>query len=276
MWRWYTDEEGSSHFQSLADVSNPSNDATDDSITIEQNNDLGPPPNEMSSDSPAAPRSNSPDVQATNPRYVPPFSPLQQSLSTPAAIHPNPAVYILYVLVLWLHTMFHLPFRACNAVLTVFAHMLAINGTLTHPPIMTTLPSILSILGGDPTFCILPVCPRCLQVHPSTTPCPNSCKDCQDPLFYSKSAKSTYIPRLQFPHKPLEEQLHAILSVPGMEDALEAWRKTARQEGKYNDIFDGAVCKEIKSHDGGLFFDNVDGKAPDNELRIGVTLGVDW
>jgi hypothetical protein len=66
------------------------------------------------------------------------------------------------------------------------------------------------------------------------------------------------------------------LSVPRIEETLDQWRKTPRQTGQYRDIFDGAVCKEIKAHDGRLFFDNQDKRAPNDELRLGVTLGVDW
>jgi hypothetical protein len=212
------------------------------------------------------------------PTYVPPFSLLDQPLPAPADVHPNSAVYIIYILFLWLHTMFHVPFRACNAILSIFAHILALNNTLPDPPILTTLPSVITTLGADPNFHILPVCPRCMQVHASTTAYPAPCKDCEEPLFHwpTHAPKPVSTPRLQFPHKTLEAQIREILSVPGMEGTLDDWRKLERQPGKYRDIFDGAVCKELQDSNGRLFFNNEGGSAPDNELRIGVTLGVDW
>lgn len=46
----------------------------------------------------------------------------------------------------------------------------------------------------------------------------------------------------------------------------------------YEDFFDGRIAKEILGHDDLPFFRNGDqlNTAPDNELRVGVSLGVDW
>jgi len=38
---------------------------------------------------------------------------------TAADIHPQWAVYVLYLLVVWLHSQFHVPFCACSAFLAV-------------------------------------------------------------------------------------------------------------------------------------------------------------
>lgn len=59
---------------------------------------------------------------------------------------------------------------------------------------------------------------------------------------------------------------------------MNKWHAAPRQAGKYNNIFDGDICKNLKAHDGDKFFRNElgDEDGPDGELRIGVTLGVDW
>lgn len=74
------------------------------------------------------------------------------------------------------------------------------------------------------------------------------------------------------------ERLPAILGLPGMEGLLDAWRDTPRQTGTYKDIFDGKVAQEVLGADGLPFFRNAssDKSGPNGELRIGVTLGVDW
>ncbi len=87
------------------------------------------------------------------------------------------------------------------------------------------------------------------------------------------------IPFLKFPYKSLESQMISLLQVPGIEEALETWRTVPRQGGDYHDIFDGAIPKELKCATGEKFFRNdpVDKpNGPAGELRIGLTLGVDW
>jgi hypothetical protein len=73
----------------------------------------------------------------------------------------------------------------------------------------------------------------------------------------------------------IEAQLRGILEVPGMEDELEQWRYTTRTSGKYIDMFDGRVPRNIKAHDGHPFFENPL-PAGSTELRIGLVLGFDW
>ncbi|KAI0054356.1 hypothetical protein BV25DRAFT_1951632 [Artomyces pyxidatus] len=73
--------------------------------------------------------------------------------------------------------------------------------------------------------------------------------------------------------------LAALLAVPGVENELDKWRHSSRTPGKYKDIFDGLICQELKGHDGLPFFANEPGSlsaGPNGELRIGLTLGVDW
>ncbi|KAI0749923.1 hypothetical protein C8Q80DRAFT_1120041 [Daedaleopsis nitida] len=76
-----------------------------------------------------------------------------------------------------------------------------------------------------------------------------------------------------------QKDLVALLygSLKGVENTMEAWRRRERIAGWFVDIFDGAICKQLKGPDGLSFFryDLRDG-GPDGELRLGLTLGVDW
>ncbi|KAJ3536169.1 hypothetical protein NMY22_g6153 [Coprinellus aureogranulatus] len=85
-------------------------------------------------------------------------------------------------------------------------------------------------------------------------------------------------PLLQAPFMSIQSQLASILAVPGVEAEMDKWRGKPRYAGHYRDIFDGAVTKSLPAPDGSLFFKNgvEDRQGPDGELRIGLTLGLDW
>lgn len=192
-------------------------------------------------------------------------------------------LFLLYLLVSWLHTHFHLPFLACNAVLVVVLQILHAAGFPLPPNPYRTLATVTLRLGVEPVFQILPVCGECLEVHPSTTSTNSKCIRCELPLYKSTASRDRHAPsgaenhrpHLQFPTKSIEAHLREILTIPGMEDVMESWRYKQRTPGKYCDNFDGAVCKTILGIDGRPFFENPRSQAC-TELRIGLSLGVDW
>lgn len=198
-------------------------------------------------------------------------------------VHPSKLVYIWYLLVVWLHTQFHLPHRACNVLLAIAAIIMNSCGVLLDPNMRKTLPGAISALDADPDFVILPICPLCRDVCALTD---DSCKACKVPLHKTqptpaqraqgKDTRSDRKPKVQFPYMPLEQQLRDAFAVPGLEDAVDDWRKKVRTEGIFEDIMDGRVCKEVKGPDGLPFFHHGLAEMPDGELRIGVTLGIDW
>ncbi|EPS99806.1 hypothetical protein FOMPIDRAFT_1030690 [Fomitopsis schrenkii] len=192
--------------------------------------------------------------------------------------------FLLYLLVAWLHTACQLAFPACRAVLVVMGQILAAAGIITERhALYISLASVLASLGVEPVFQILPVCPSCLEVYPGNYPRDLPCRRCASPLFShaqrhdrrQRTASSVVRPLLQFPMKSIEAQLREILAVPGMEELVEGWRTKSRAPGTYQDNFDGRICRELQGPDGRLFFEN---PLPTqcNELRIGLTLGVDW
>jgi hypothetical protein len=86
---------------------------------------------------------------------------------------------------------------------------------------------------------------------------------------------------MRFPFKSVTEQLHGLLVQPGMEELLDEWRRLDRRTcGEcLQDMFDGHVTHSILDPDGRLFFffrnEPQDQNGPNNELRIGLTLGAD-
>lgn len=205
----------------------------------------------------------------------------------PANFHPSGIfIYVIYMLVFWLHSQCHLSFRACNAVLACFAIVLRAAGVIVEPDLYLTLPSVMTSLGADPTFQICPVCPTCQQVYPPSIVATATC--CSKPLFDTtptvaeqrrgRSTREKPKPLLQFPFKSLEDQLTTVLSNIAVEEEIEQSinKVKASIPGVYNNIFDGKVCKELKCKDGTLFFSPSDEVKASGELRIGVTLGVDW
>ncbi|KAJ2929408.1 hypothetical protein H1R20_g7676, partial [Candolleomyces eurysporus] len=211
---------------------------------------------------------NSPD-----PFLVPVISRSEQHTD----VNVPPGIHLLYLLVTWLHVQFHLPFRACTALINVVLLILKSYGVMFSTAPVTTLPRIMSKLNVEPTIHLLPICPTCLEVYPNRKSTPSSCILCSTTIFKpASSSQETRSPVLQFPYMSIESQLAMILAVPGVEEEMDRWQSIPRYKGHYTDIFDGAVARQLQAHDGTLFFSNEDRNGPNGELRIGLTLGVDW
>ncbi|KAJ7774087.1 hypothetical protein B0H16DRAFT_1450890 [Mycena metata] len=244
-------------------------------------NDSPAPADEENTDGPAP----AADENDPGPFYVAPQA--ASRLPTARKIHPNPVVYLIHVVVLWLHTQFHLPFRACNALLAIFALAFQAGGAPITPPIRTTLPTIIHHLGAELSIQILPVCPSCLEVYPVSSPRDAICTKCSHPLFptapTSSQARNNTAPEnprlyLQFPTKSLAEQLATLLSTEGIETEIEnsLGKAKARVPGVWKNIFDGKICQELPTAAGSRFFFPSEEEVAAGELRIGVTMGVDW
>jgi hypothetical protein len=236
---------------------------------------------------PRYPGENTPDPFKASPDAATVPSARQKTASTP--------LYILYMLVAWLHTQYQLAFKACDVMLVVISHILAAACQdreagcqlpqayrASHEAPYASLTSVITHLGVEPDFQVLPVCPRCSEPHPSGQLPDALCIRCSAPLFKhtgrhnqrQRHTEDILRPHLQYPHMGIEDQLRTILEVPGMEDEMEQWRFKSRMRGKYNDMFDGRVPRDIKGPDGRPFFENPAVDA--NELRVGLVLGFDW
>ena len=191
----------------------------------------------------------------------------------------------VYALITWLHLQFHLPHAACNAVLAFLALLFRFFKLDIIPPFIT-LQSATRALGIDPGIELLAVCPQCRGVYPSSSSRhkQDECSFCHIPLFLPDhtrqgNRRAVKTPIIIYPYHPLSSQIVLILRNPGVEALLDDWRSKPRNSEEYGDIFDGRVCKlKLRALDGSLFFSNrpQDISGPNNELRIGVNLGVDW
>ncbi|KAF6741770.1 hypothetical protein DFP72DRAFT_861523 [Ephemerocybe angulata] len=225
---------------------------------------------------------NNPDPFLTAKMTAPPAPPQSKE-----DIHPHRGIYLLYMLVSWLHLQFHLPFRACDALVVVSLIIIKSFGvTFEGPKPITTFRHILARLDLEPEFDVLPICKNCWEVHPgSPEQRKEACVKCQTPLFKAKTRRWLGLkdgpppsPLLQVPYMSLQSQLATIISVSGVEAMLDKWRIKLRHPDRYTDIFDGDVTKQLKAPDGTNFFREgaALGEGPDGELRIGLTLGLDW
>ncbi|KAI0784086.1 hypothetical protein C8Q75DRAFT_736488 [Abortiporus biennis] len=116
--------------------------------------------------------------------------PLYHPLPTPSLVHPNIAVYIIYLLV-------------CRVEI--------------DPPMVWTLGEVHALMEIDALFQTLPVCSTCKQLYPVSTTPTTCCDLCDSPLFNTtptvKQAMAGWTvredpkPVLRFPYKSLEEQL---------------------------------------------------------------------
>jgi hypothetical protein len=127
---------------------------------------------------PRHPGKNSPD----------PFLVLQSSASLPSIKLTNTygPLYMIYLLVVWLHTQFQLAWLACNAVLVVTSNILVAAGLV--PAVgpgapYGTLTLVINNLGVEPSFWVLPVCPSCMEPHPASQAPDSVCQRCLMPLF---------------------------------------------------------------------------------------------
>jgi hypothetical protein len=239
------------------------------------------------------------EVPSSDPRYPGENTPDPFRLHTTSTTTGSPSItlsstsaplYMLYLLVAWLHTQCKVAFSACGAVLVVVSHILLAAGVVLDAGQQSpyvTLKSVMSNVGIEPAFHILAVCPQCMEPHPSSTSPGSMCTRCESPLFKSTARRGRRArapandganlerPLVQYPVMSVEAQLRAILAIPGMEDEMEHFRSVPRSPGVYNDMFDGRVPREIKGPDGRPFFEN---PVPpgSTELRVGLTLGFDW
>jgi len=192
---------------------------------------------------------------------------------------------VIYVMVSWLHLQFHLPRIACNALLAFLACLLTFFSPAATPPFIT-LQSATRTLGVDPHIEVLPVCPTCRDVFPSSSSkhMQDVCPTCNIPLFLPDHTKrgnqcSMKTPVIKYPYLSLSDQIESVLKLPGVEALLDDWRTKPRKSGEYGDIFDGNTCRlNLKAPDGTLFFSNLPNEknGPNSELHIGVNLGIDW
>ncbi|KAL4078684.1 hypothetical protein V8B97DRAFT_1914497 [Scleroderma yunnanense] len=169
-------------------------------------------------------------------------------------------ITIIHMLAAWLHLQWHLPYLACNALLTILsAVLLFLSPNLALPFI--TLPSALKSLSLDFPIYEFVCCPSCHDVYPlaESPDVQVMCTTCSMALFLPNKTKCNNeclkkIPCVKYLYLPLSTQLESLLTVPGVEATLDDWCMKPRTPGKYADIFDGEMCHcQLKAPNGTLF-----------------------
>ena len=201
-----------------------------------------------------------------------------------AASHPMWFVRVIFIIVSLLHTHYRLPFRGC-ALLLMGLGLIFSTLQLVPPtdPIPKTLHTVFSRLDLGDRFNIHPMCETCKQVFPPNTPTNASCSRCNQPLFRPASTSRfaqlrgsnipDHTPKLVTPIRLLSAALPEFLNRDGNEQSCESWKTFQGTPGRKSEIWEGEIWKTIRGPDNKPFFDATDDPS---ELRLGVTISVDW
>ena len=93
--------------------------------------------------------------------------------------------------------------------------------------------------------------------------------------LYKDASITKPVPRLQCPQLKLMQAINDSVWEGNNETNADLWRSEPSVPGLKSRIQDGRVWQTAPAHGGGLFFDNCEGRAAPEELRLGITLGFD-
>ncbi|KAK6987671.1 hypothetical protein R3P38DRAFT_2574601 [Favolaschia claudopus] len=227
------------------------------------------------------------------------LSPESQAILRMAAkYHPIWYIRAVMYLVGILHTEHHVSFAACDLVLRsvrfLFEHA-ADKSLLASPtPMSQTLTNVLSKLDLRDGFSVHPTCYSCHKIFSPDTGTDVYCEDCEEPLFDTvddaageedqppvnpipplipppkvQTPKPILVCPIQLPSRALVD----FFKIPGMFRAVNSWKTRVQVPGEMRCMQDGAVWDEMRGADGQRFFY---GPSAEDEIRLGVTLSLDW
>ncbi len=185
----------------------------------------------------------------------------------------------------FLHTRQNVSFRSCAILLALLNSIFLALGVITFDnELPLTLDTVLRKFELEDRFIIYPLCKKCHRIFQPNIPSDSVCPDCDEELFrtISNSVFRSITgcnappppPFLVTPIQVLSSLLVDCLSKPGIEHTVESYSKTRiLQADIKTDISDGEIWKNAKCPDGTKFFDRNDDSG---ELRIGVTMSLDW
>jgi hypothetical protein len=156
-----------------------------------------------------------------------------------------------------------------------------------------TLTTVLSKLELKDGFTVHPTCFRCHRIFDAKIAVNASCEACDETLFdiidqepvdedaqslplsvpipkpKQRTPKPITVTPIQLPSQALAD----FFERPGMFRAVNAWKTRMRIPGEMRCMQDGAVWSTIRGVDNELFFY---GPGSEDEIRLGVTLSLDW
>ncbi|KAK7034237.1 hypothetical protein R3P38DRAFT_2466619, partial [Favolaschia claudopus] len=196
------------------------------------------------------------------------------------------AMYLVGIL----HTRHHVTFSACDLILRVFKFVFenapsdSFRGASTMPK---TLITVLSALDMTDKFVVHPICYNCHRMFDPNLGSDGFCSACEIPLFDTVASVANSLPLGDTPVRPVpaakpirvsplqlpSRGLIEFFKRPGMFQAMNAWKTRLVVPGEMRSMQDGEVWKSIKGPDGESFFH---GPSAEKEIRVGVTLSLDW
>jgi hypothetical protein len=195
------------------------------------------------------------------------------------------AVRFVMLLTVWLHTSHQVSHAACSIILFAFRLFLKVLVQIIpdEEEMPITLPTVLKRFRLVDRFTVVPLCPRCHAFFSPPVALDKICPSCRGNIrIFPEISKDTQVkyekrkrnppPYLAAPFRPLSDLLYDLLPQIGVEEALDAWRRRHVEVGWLRTIMDANIWKELKDRDGAQFF----GHRNDDELRLGVTLSMDW
>lgn len=195
---------------------------------------------------------------------------------------------LILVCVAFLHTRHFVSFQACAVILTCLNMMLITLGLVhTSRPLPRTLTTVFERLDIADKFEIRPTCANCHILFPDNSPSDFCCPTCAKPLFKSASANVYQrlsgktpkpSPEIVTPYRSIPSLIEDFISRPGYEQKCEAWRaRPPPPPGELHDISDASIWNTVEGPNRKPFFDKEGHNLTEpGELRLGVTLSLDW
>jgi hypothetical protein len=213
------------------------------------------------------------------------------------SIHERAYIRCLIILVAFLHTKHHTSFRACALILMALNFILTtLPGNLLGGDRMPgTLTTVFSRLQLRDRFKVHPICYLCHRIF-SGEESSDLCPDCEEEVYRPRTRQlfkqlfgteligdgdeddnlgyhPKRTPHVVQPIQLLSTGLRDFFTRPGMVHAINAWKTRVIVPGELKSIQDGNVWKTIEGPDGNAFFSDDE---DDDEIRLGVTLSLDW
>lgn len=217
------------------------------------------------------------------------LQPLRSPLATFIKCHSVWYARLVILLVAFLHCRHHVSFRACTLILKVVGLLFVALGALsTTDEFPRSMPIVIHRSALTDGFQVRPTCPQCHQLGLASTDPTQKCSACQTPLFKSlppttfewmggKKSSRRSPPVLATPIRPLSSLLEDFFSRDDMETKVDEWRnRPPPKQGELRDMPDGAFWNEVKAADDTLFFDKSRTNLEPGEIRLGVTMSLDW
>ncbi|EPQ57917.1 hypothetical protein GLOTRDRAFT_91486 [Gloeophyllum trabeum ATCC 11539] len=199
----------------------------------------------------------------------------------------DPLASSRFAAVAFLNIKYHVTFRACSLILwTMRTIFIALGHLAQNDKMPTTLTSVIYNFELEDRFQISPACPVCHELFAPSSGPDSTCPHCDvgifqpqnRTLFESLTGRSAprLLPKVAVPISPLSNLLVDFLAEGENESICEQWLDYEPSEaGEYHSMLDGDVPRTVKDNNGKRFFARTSLSQP-NELRIGVTLSLDW